>query len=227
MSVSTKPGEFVSPSGVCGVAILLQNKTNRSKYMTIGALCGSWRCPTCGIFLRRKWIEHLSGKLASLSQVFILVLPDTSRWDTFHMRFRRAGGSYAIVRQDTGELVVFSDIAVGGESIPLSSVLAKLDKAVQDAADRRPIHTSRNWSLPKVVARLGSWERVSRLSVDIGSAERIVKASGLATSSFFTAYQVGFVVELPSSWEGGEERLLRLLASRSRVLGGKTICHDG
>jgi len=219
MSVAIAPSKIAKPKR-CGMAILLRNKGNHKKYMTIGALCGTWSCPTCGAFLKRKWGEHISGKLTALPRVFVLTLSDESHWDTIHMRLRRAKGSYAVIKQQDGGLIIFSDVAVGGEAISVAEALAKLEQVLQNVTDRRPVHTSRSWALPKKNPELGAWERVSKLSVGVDSVERIAKASGITVNSFFIDHQIGFILELPDSWSGGEARLLELLASDGG-LGGK------
>lgn len=212
MGVALAPSKIAKPRR-CGMAVLLRNKGNHNKYMTIGALCGTWSCPTCGAFLKRKWTEHISSKLTVLSRAFILVLSNESHWDTVHMRLRRAKGSYVAIKQQDDRLVVVSDVAVGGESVSVAEALSRLEQAIQNVTNRRPIHTSRSWALPKKSPELGAWERVSKLSVDVDSVEKIAKASGITVNSFFVDHQIGFILELPDDWTGGETRLLDLLAS--------------
>lgn len=212
MGVALAPSKIAKPRR-CGMAVMLRNKGNHRKYMTIGALCGTWSCPTCGAFLKRKWSEHISSKLATLSRVFILILSNDSHWDTIHMRIRRTKGSYIVIKQQDGKLVVVSDMVVGGESVSVAEALSRLAQAIQNMTDRRPIHTSRSWALPKKNPELGAWERVSKLSVNVDEVEKIAKASGITVNSFFANHQMGFILELPENWIGGETRLLDLLAS--------------
>jgi len=203
--------ELVKPQRRCGVAVLLRNKTNPSKYMAIGALCGSWKCPTCGPYLRRKWTEHLTSRLMASGVISVLVVPDKSRWDTISKRIQRAGGQYAIIEQANGTLVALTT-ASEGEVVSKAVALSRLEKAVQLASDSRPVHTSRGWSLPKSAPKLGAWERVSRLHISVDDAKRITEAVGIKAETFFADYRTGFIVDLTGDWvEGDGWRYLKLL----------------
>lgn len=179
----------------CGMSIHLRNKTDRNKHMVTSTLCGSWKCPTCGPFLKRKWIEHLSRKLTESSDIYVSLI-STSKWDTVSMRILRAGGQSATVKQTSGLMLVFTD-APQGEKITLSEALILLDKAINQAiTDKRPIHTSRGWGLPKSKPKLSEWEKVEKLPVDVVEIANAVEQAGIKVTWFWTFQCASFVADL-------------------------------
>ena len=194
------------------MSVLLQNKTNHTKYMVLGVLCGSWSCSTCGPYLVRKWTEHLTDKIMSSAETYVSLV-GKARWDTVSKRVQRAKGQYAIIEQRDGIIVAFTTVSVGGESVSKATALSRLDKAIKNAASRRPVHTSRGWSLPKTASGASEWERVRSLPVAVDEAERVIKAAGISTSAFFTPQQTGFVLTLPTSADSDNDfkQLLELL----------------
>jgi len=209
MSVSLR--ELVKPVGrKCGMAIHLRNRTIRSKHMVIGALCGSWKCDTCGPHLREKWTNHLSGRIQEAGTVFVSLVSKL-RWQTLATRIRRAGKQFATVEQVDGILLVFTTFQVG-EAVVAPVAITMLEKAIWGAvAERRPVHTSRGWGLPKAVPKLSDWERVCKLSITVDEAESAVKAAGLTVLRFWDNLRMGFVVELPDEWEEDDTGFSELL----------------
>lgn len=145
--------ELVSTRRKCGMAIHLRNKVSKNKHMVIGALCGSWKCPTCGAFLRQKWTAHLCNKLSSAGTVYVSIV-GKSRWNTISKRIARAGGQFATVEQADGILMVFTTVAEG-EMVSGDTMLDLLMKSIKEAIlEHRPVHTSRGWGLPKTLPRM-------------------------------------------------------------------------
>ncbi len=199
MSVSLR--ELVKPIGKkCGMAIHLRNKVNRQKHMVIGALCGSWKCDTCGPYLRRKWVEHLSGKLSGANAVYVSLVSKV-RWQSFATRIRRAGGQFATVEQDSGVLTVFTTLPVG-EQVSQQTAISMLEKAIWGSvAEHRPVHTSRGWGLPKDAPKMSDWERVEKLPITVDEAQKAVEVAGFQVRRFWSDLRTGFVVELDEDAE--------------------------
>jgi hypothetical protein len=164
--------------------------------MVIGVLCGSWKCPTCGAFLKQKWTEHLSRKFGDASAIYVSLV-SKARWDTISKRILRAGGQFTTIEQADGILCVFAS-APQGELVSLDVALELLTKAIQQATlDRRPVHTSRGWGLLKNGPKMSEWERVGQLPASVDEIAKVVESAGNIVHRFWNNLRIGFVVELP------------------------------
>jgi len=126
------------------------------------------------------------------------------------MRIVRLGGEYVRIALSDGSLAVFTNVAEG-QLLDSGSVIGALQAAIEGVSfKRKPISTSTAWQLSRVdgekVESKSEWELVSRLSVDIETTEKVVKAMGLTTRPFFGRVSAGFYVDLPKSWIEGDGR---------------------
>lgn len=204
------------------MAMHLRNKTDRSKHMVIGVLCGSWKCPACGSFLRQKWTEHLSRKLSEASKIYVLLVSKT-RWDTISKRILRAGGQFVTIEQADGILYVFTTVPQG-ELILHDTALELLGKVLRQAtSDKRPVHTSRGWGLSKTEPKMSDWERVGQLPASVDEIAKIVESAGNVVHRFWDNLRMGFVVELPemTNIHVGADGKICLLCLASVVTFGK------
>jgi len=164
--------------------------------MVIGVLCGSWKCPTCGAYLRQKWTEHLSRKLSEFGDIYVSLV-GKDRWNTVSQRILRAGGQFATIEQADGILYLFTT-SLQGELVSHDVALELLGKAIQQAtSDKRPVHTSRGWGLSKTEPKMSDWERVGQLPASVDDIAKVVESSGNIVHRFWDNLRMGFVVELP------------------------------
>lgn len=196
----------------CGVALHLRNKANPFRHMVTGGLCGTWKCPTCGDYLRKKWVEHLTAKFQPLESVYISLV-GKPRWQTVAKRILRASGDFATVEQSGDMLMVFTNVSMG-EHISNNSILTLLTKTINNAetsSGHRPVHTSRGWALVKTPPKMSEWERIDNLPITVDEAEKVVKTLGLIMYSFWDDQRRGFVVDLPDVWVAKELEFNKLL----------------
>jgi len=205
--------ELVKPQRKCGMAIHLKHKSDKGKHMVIGALCGSWKCPVCGVHLRKKWVDHLTAMMDRAAVYVSLV--GKSHWGTVSKRIARADCQFATIEQVDGLLMVFTTCPLT-ERINPAILPELLTKAINGAiTDRRPVHTSRNWGLPKTAPKMSDWERVSKLPITVDEAVKSVEAAGLDVVIFWDNLRLGFVVELlGTGWDGDGDRFTSLLSGK-------------
>ena len=205
----------VRPQKRHGVPLLFRNKANRSQVMVKWVSSNTWNNEECATELRQKWLVHLTGILSREEQIYVSHI-DKKNWRTLSKRVLRANGESAIIEQAGEYLVVFTNAPVG-EPVSKAIALSMLERAIASAESptkKRPVHTSRGWGLPKTsTPKTSQWERVSKLSVSVEEARKIVESVGLEPSSFFGDFASGFVLTLPTSDNSDKafERMKELL----------------
>jgi len=196
------------------MAIHLRNRGNKNKHMVIGALCQSWKCTRCGPYLRSKWLQYLTYRLAQENKVYTARI-NKDIWDTVSKRIARANGNFATIELPGNILVIFTDTNIkGGTIASLSTALEMLEESFYGSIlDRRPVHTSRGWKLPNNVNKMSEWERIDKLPITVPAAEKVVRALGLSVKCFWEESRSGFLVDIPDEWgKGGDSKLCIALA---------------
>jgi len=166
-------------------------------------LCGRWACEICGPYLKTKWQGHLSIVLGKQETIFIHQITPT-QWEKIKTRIRRAKGEYAHIKLNSGVWAVFTNVPVGGSPLSQSATQSILDASMNSVSyDRKPIATSRGWSLSlNSKPTKSEWERVGTLTADIEEIEKVVvELVGDQVRSFYHANAIGFYVLLPQSWD--------------------------
>jgi len=197
------------PANRCGMPILLRHRQNRQDALVRTVFCGKWNCGICGPYLKTKWNIHLGSLLLEAEKIFFSVI-DRSQWSTFYRRLQRAGGEYAKIELESGDLVVLTT-ADEGMQLPASIRLGVLKDTIDAATFRhRAISTSRGWTLPKREDEdPPEWEMVSVLPGTVARARKVAVDLGLNPRDFSygrpDGTREGFKVEVPASWLENDE----------------------
>jgi hypothetical protein len=119
------------------------------KYLSVAFFCGSWNCPRCADYFRRRWLKRL-GEVTSGSTLFITNIV-SSDWDRFRRSLNRAGCEYIRI-YDFGHSAIITNKAVPGSvPIPEGQLTERLEALIPHTFEFSPISTSRAWQLEKKV----------------------------------------------------------------------------
>jgi len=125
--------------------------------------------------------EVVSGRMTAPKPIYILST-NKRRWETIGKRVYRAGGEFATVEQPDSSLIIFTNVDVGGESVPSLSLGATL-KAVIDscATGRKPIRTSAGWrrNVAEDEKHRSNYTLINLLRVPVGRAVDEVRQHGV------------------------------------------------
>lgn len=190
----------------CVYVTVLRNRKNPTKHLAQAVLCGTWSCPTCSPWLKRRWEMHLNPLLSESSVVHRLEI-DESRWNAVRAMITREKGNYVRFRISERTLVILTDADImPSDGVPVRERAKALrDILVAVPLGSRRVSTSRGWKLEKQQEGSGEWEVVGTTPDRIETVEQVLRSMGIIPSTF-----EGEESPAPSaflSWEVPEEWL--------------------
>jgi hypothetical protein len=134
-------------STLCGKrhAISRQGK----KYLSIAFFCGSWNCPRCADYFRRRRIKQL-GEVTNGCTLYIIHF-EYSDWGRLRRSLNRLGSDYIRVSTFEHHTLITNKPIPGSEPIAEGQLLERLEALIPHTYMVSPISTSRAWQLEKKV----------------------------------------------------------------------------
>ncbi len=206
-----------SPRPKCGYIIHFRSQGDHYKNLAFSAYCGSWACPQCNKYNKKKWIDHIKcmtllnveGILSSSAFLFEIT---SEEWESsIKKRLSRQNVDFARIRLANGRLAVVNN-GNNGEFFSddrFDSALASIFDAV--GYDRKPVSTSKRWRLATKKPSF-KWDRLNNLYLTLPELKDELQKLGARTE--YTQYSNGIIFEYPNSWT--EEMIMekaRYLAS--------------
>ena len=117
------------------------------KYLSVVFFCGSWSCPRCADFFRRRWIDHLQEVTAG-QPLYIMHTIDND-WGRLRRSLNRLGAEYAKVTVGDEITIILNQAIAGSEPLPQDNLGERLEALIPHEAKTCPISTSRGWQRAK------------------------------------------------------------------------------
>ena len=194
------------PRQKCGYTVHLWSKDDHHKNLALRALCGSWKCPQCGEYNKRKWISHITyvtrffdaaGHLSRRASMF-----ETSpeEWKSSVSKWlKRQDADFMHIRLADGRLIVINNGGVGEmySGDKFRSALEKIFQAV--GYDRKPVFTSKRWRLPKPNTKF-RWVRLNNLWLTLSELEKALAGLENQPVKIVKKDKDRVIFECPAEW---------------------------
>jgi hypothetical protein len=132
-------------STLCGKrhAISRQGK----KYLSVAFFCGSWNCPRCADYFRRRRIKHLQEITGGITLYTTVIEPND--WDRVRKSLNRLGSEYMRIYTFEQTTLITNKPIPGSQPIPEGQLAERLETLIPHKFDFSPVSTSRGWQLER------------------------------------------------------------------------------
>jgi hypothetical protein len=119
------------------------------KYLSVAFFCGSWSCPRCADYFRRRWIKHLQ-EVTNGCTLFITNF-EYSDWGRLRRSLNRLGSDYIRISTFEQNTLITNKPIPGCVPILEGQLVDRLEALIPHTFMFSPISTSRGWQLEKKV----------------------------------------------------------------------------